>query len=145
MFISLVLLIVLPWQYGYIAFLLTAMFSVGKYRKVQGINKEKMKRFMGDSKNTEPLKPIDYFTGWKLLHRWNAKYGPNKAAMINSALMWFFGILLILVSRYVWPDIFSNISSMIIVVTVVMLGFYWQNKKLLESLDADSCQQLKEE
>ncbi|WP_094226725.1 hypothetical protein [Methanolobus psychrotolerans] len=136
MFISLVLIIIFPWQYGYIAFMLTAIFSVTKYRRVHDINKKKMKRYMDDSKNNESLKPIDYFTGWKLLHRLNKKYGPNKASLINSFFMWVFGILLICISRYMWPDIFSNLRYIAFIMTLVVLGFYWQNKKLLESLDS---------
>lgn len=136
MFISLVLLIVLPWQYGYTVFMFTAIFSVVKYRSVYDISKKKMERCIGDSKSTEPLKPIDYFTGWKLLHRLSNKYGPNKAALINSVVMWFFGIFLAVLFSYLWPNIFSNIWYIVLVMTIVMSGFYWQNKKLLESLES---------
>lgn len=137
MFISLVLIIVFPWQYGYIAFMLTAIFSVIKYRRVYDINKKKMKRYVDDSKNNEPLKFIDYFTGWKLLHRLNKKYGPNKASLINSFFMWVFGMLLVVLCSYLWPYLFSNVRYIAFIMTVVILGFYWQNKKLLESLDSD--------
>ncbi|WP_407354868.1 hypothetical protein [Methanolobus sp. WCC5] len=136
MFILFVLFIFLPWQYGYLAFLLTAMFSVIIYRKSCDIQKEKMKRFVGNSKDTDQLKFVDYFTGWKLLHRWNNKYGPKKASLINSIIMWVFGITIGFLFTYLWPDIFSNMwHHIVIVMTIIMLGFYWQNKRLLESLD----------
>jgi hypothetical protein len=136
MLISLVLFIFLPWQYGYIAFLLTAMFSVAMYRKSCDIQKEKMKRFIGDSNDNDSLKLIDYFTGWKLLHRWNKKYGPKKASFINSAIMWIFGIVLAFLLTYIWPDTFEDMRhSIFLIMTAVMIGFYWQNKRLLESLE----------
>jgi Ca2+/Na+ antiporter len=136
MLISLVLFIFLPWQYGYIAFLLTMMFSVAMYRKSCDIHKEKMKRFIRDSKDNDSLKLIDYFTGWKLLHRWNKNYGPKKASFINSFIMWIFGIVFAFLITYIWPDTFGDMNhNLIIIMTVAMLGFYWQNKRLLESLD----------
>jgi hypothetical protein len=136
MLISLVLFIFLPWQYGYIAFLLTVTFSVAIYRKSRNIQKEKMKRFVGDSKDADSLKLIDYFFGWKLLHRWNKKYGPKKASFINSLIMWIFGIIFAFLLIYIWPDTFEDIRHSIIpVMTVVMIGFYWQNKRLLENLE----------
>ncbi|WMW24101.1 hypothetical protein RE474_08310 [Methanolobus sediminis] len=136
MLFSLVLFIFLPWQYGYVAFLLTAIFSVTIYRKSCDMHKEKMERFVRDSKDNDSLKLIDYFTGWKLLHRWNKKYGPKKASFINSAIMWVFGIVFTLLLIYIWPDTFVNMRySIIISITVVIVGFYWQNKRLLEGLE----------
>ncbi len=136
MLISLVLFIFVQRQYGYIVFLLTAMFSVAMYRKSCDIQKEKMKRFVGDSKETDSLKLIDYFLGWKLLHRWNKKYGPKKASFINSLIMWIFGIIFAFLLIYIWPDTFEDIRHSIFpVITVVMIGFYWQNKRLLENLE----------
>lgn len=136
MFISLLLFIFLPWQYGYIAFLLTTIFAVANYSKSKSINREKMKRFVKDSKAAEPLKLADYFMGWKVLHRLNEKYGPKKASFIYSVCMWVFGVILIIVSGYLWPDILSNIWQISFIVTMTMAGFYWQNKKLLEDLDS---------
>ena len=136
MLISLVLFIFVQRQYGYIVFLLTAMFSVAMYRKSCDVQKEKMKRFVGDSKETDSLKLIDYFLGWKLLHRWNKKYGPKKASFINSLIMWIFGIIFAFLLIYIWPDTFEDIRHSIFpVITVVMIGFYWQNKRLLENLE----------
>ncbi|MBP1907990.1 hypothetical protein [Methanolobus bombayensis] len=94
-----------------------------------------MKRFVGDSKDNDSLKLIDYFFGWKLLHRWNKKYGPKKASFINSTIMWVFGIAIAYLFIYIWPDTFENMRhSIFLIMTVVMIGFYWQNKRLLESL-----------
>ncbi len=143
MSVSLLLIIILPWQYGYVAFILTMIFSVANYRKSCRINKGKMKRYIKDSKSTDKLKLIDLFTGWKLLHHLSRKYGPAKASFINSTFGWLFGILLIVISRYMWPDIFSNIRYIAFIMTAVMFGFYWQNKKLLESLASDDDQQVK--
>lgn len=136
MFISLLLFIILPWQYGYIALIFTMIFAVVNYSKSKSINKEKMERFVKDSKVTEPLKLTDYFMGWKVLHRLNEKYGPKKASFIYSVYMWLFGVILIIVSGYLWPDIFSNVWLIGFIVTGTMVGFYWQNKKLLEDLDS---------
>ncbi len=141
---SLLLFMILPWQYGYVAFMLTMIFSVVNYRKSYRINKGKMKRYVEDSWSTEALKLTDFFMGWRLLHHLNRKYGPAKASLINSAFMWLFGIFLIIIFSYLWPDIFSNIYYIAPITTVVMFGFYWQNKKLLESLDPGDLQQVKE-
>ncbi len=91
---------------------------------------------MDASQNTEALKFTDFFTGWKLLHRLSRKYGPAKASFINSIFMWLSGIAIIYIFNYLWPDIFSNIWRMIFIVTLIMLGFYRQNKKLLEMSDS---------
>lgn len=144
-FLSLILFLTLPWQYGYVAFLLTMVFSIANYRKSYSINKEKMKRYITDSKNKEPLGFTDIFTGWKLIHHLNRRYGNNKASLIYSFFMWLFGILLIIIFSNLWPDIFLNIWYVILIMTIVMFGFYRQNKKLLESLDTEELQQVKKE
>ncbi|WP_342306002.1 hypothetical protein [Methanolobus sp. ZRKC5] len=142
-FFSLLLLIILPWQYGYVAFMLTMIFSIVNYRKSYRINKGKMRQYIEDSRSTESLKLTDYFTGWKLIHHLNRRYGPNKASLIYSLFMWLFGILLIILVSHLWPDIFSNIWYVAFIMTTVMFGFYWQNKKLLESLNKGDFRQAK--
>lgn len=144
MLLSALLFLVLPWQYGYVALLLTMIFSVANYRKSCRISEGKMKRYLEDSRNAEKLKPIYFITGWKLIHHLNRKYGSSKASLINSTLMWLFGIILILIFSRLWPDIFPGINQMVFIMTVVMLGYYWQNKKLLESLDTNDLQQVKD-
>jgi hypothetical protein len=94
-----------------------------------------MKRYLSDSRSNEPIKPIDLFTGWKLLHRLNQKYGPRKASLINSSIMWIFCILIAFMFTYLWPDIFTNTWSLIFVMTIIVAGFYRQNKRLLENLE----------
>ncbi|WP_406656249.1 hypothetical protein V7O62_10360 [Methanolobus sp. ZRKC2] len=143
MFFSLLLFLILPWQYGYAALLLTMIFSVANYRKSYSINKKKMMRLMENSQSAKPSKLTGLLTGWELIYHLNRKYDPSKASLINSILMWFLGILLIIVFNHIWPDVFSNIHYMAFIMTVIMLGYYWQNKKLLESLDTNDFQQVK--
>jgi len=143
MFISSSLFLVLPLQYGSVAFLFTTMFALVNYKKNYGINKERMRRHIGDSQGTGTLKFTDYFTGWKMLHHLNRKYGPAKASLINTVFMWVFSILLLAIFSYLWPDIFSSIRYMALIVTMTIIGFYWQNKKLLENLDSNDFHEVK--
>lgn len=145
MSVSFSLLLVLPLQYGSAVFLLTTIFALVNYKKTHRLNREKMKRYIADSQGTEKLKLADYFTGWKLLHRLNRKYGPVKASLINSFFMWFFGILLFAVFTYLWPEIFSDFLHMAFIMTIVVTVFYWQNKKLLESLGTSDLRQMRKE
>ena len=143
MSVSFALLLVLPLQYGSAVFLLTIIFALVNYKKIYRINRVKMKRYLADSQSTEKLKLADYFTGWKLLHRLNRKHGPAKASLINSFFIWFFGMLLLAVFTYLWPDISLKIRHMAFVMTIVVTGFYWQNKKLLENLDTNGFPEVK--
>ena len=120
---------------GAIAFFLTLIFALANFKEIRSINENKMKRYISDSKNTEPIKAVDLFTGWKLLHRLNSMYGPRKASLINSSIMWIFCILIAFIYTYLWPDIFTNFWSLILIMTIIVAGFYRQNKKLLESLE----------
>ncbi|MEZ5334768.1 MAG: hypothetical protein R2741_05785 [Methanolobus sp.] len=130
---------------GSIAFLLTMIFGIANYNKAKTINENKMKRYMVDSKNADSLKLNDYFSGWKLLHLLHRKYGPGKASLINSFVMWVFGVLMVKMYIYLWPEIFTNFWSLILVITTITALFYRQNKKLLENLDGDAFQQNKKE
>ena len=143
MSVSFALLFVLPLQYGSAVFLLTIIFALVNYKKIYRINREKMKRYISDSQSTEKLKLADYFTGWKMLHHLNRKYGPAKASLINTVFMWVFSILLLAIFSYLWPDIFSSIRYMALIVTMTIIGFYWQNKKLLENLDSNDFHEVK--
>jgi hypothetical protein len=120
---------------GAIAFFLTMIFALVNFKKIRNINENKMKRYLNDSRNNEPIKLADLFTGWKLLHRLNKKYGPHKASLINSSIMWIFCILIAFMYTYLWPDIFTNIWYLIFIMTIIVAGFYRQNKRLLEKLE----------
>ena len=135
LFISFSLFIISKVLLGSIAMFLTMIFALANFKKIRRANENKMKRYISDSKNDEPLKFVDLFTGWKLLHRLNKKYGPQKASLINSSIMWIFCILIAFMYTYLWPDIFTNIWSLIFIMTIIVAGFYRQNKKLLENLE----------
>lgn len=86
--------------YGSIAFTLTMVFILLNYRKITKINRNRMQRYLEDSRNAGPLKFSDYFTGWKLVHHLNKKYGAGKASLIYSAFFWMMGLLFIAMYAY---------------------------------------------
>ncbi|MDK2948468.1 MAG: hypothetical protein PWQ63_1628 [Methanolobus sp.] len=135
MFISAALILLSKELLGAIVFFLTMAFVLVNFKKIRSANENKMKRYLSDSRNNEPIKLADLFTGWKLLHRLNKKYGPHKASLINSSIMWIFCILIAFMYTYLWPDIFTNIWYLIFIMTIIVAGFYRQNKRLLEKLE----------
>jgi hypothetical protein len=135
------LLIFISRELTTIAFFFTMAFVLVNFKKMRHVNENKMKRYLSDSKNTEPIKAVDLFTGWKLLHRLNSMYGPRKASLINSSIMWIFCILIAFMYTYLWPDIFTNIWYLIFIMTVVVAGFYHQNKRMLEGLEKNNLMQ----
>jgi len=122
-------------ELGAIAFFLTMIVVLIYSKRIRNINENKMKSYLSDSRNNEPIKLADLFTGWKLLHRLNKKYGPRKASFINSSIIWIFCILIAFMYTYLWPDIFTNIWYLIFIMTIIVAGFYRQNKRLLEKLE----------
>jgi membrane protein implicated in regulation of membrane protease activity len=131
------LLIFISRELTTIAFFLAMLFALVNFKKIRRVNENKMKRYISDSKSNEPLKLADYFTGWKLLHRLNKKYGPCKASLINSSFIWIFSILIAFIYTYLWPDFFTNIWYLISIMTIVVALSYRQNKRLLESMNKD--------
>lgn len=142
MFISTLLLLLLPRQYGSVAFLFTALFTIVNRKKIQKNHDKRIEKFIEDDNDNEPLNIADFFTGWKLLHRLNHKYGPKKASLIISIWVALPVFLIFLIASYVWPGFWLDIFSgkyylMGIIAGILIIGYYRQNKKLLEKLDSE--------